>query len=42
LAEARELVDMLAGVGRHDQIAAMRLERFLRVRGYADEADRVA
>jgi hypothetical protein len=27
LAEVRELVDMLAGVGRHDQVAVMRLER---------------
>jgi hypothetical protein len=42
LAEARELVDMLVGVGRHDQVAAMRLERFLRSRGYESEADRVA
>jgi hypothetical protein len=42
LAEARELVDMLAGVGRHDQVAMMRLERFLRLRGYEAEADRVA
>jgi hypothetical protein len=33
LAEARELVDMLAAVGRHDQVAKLRLERFLRARG---------
>jgi hypothetical protein len=32
---------MLAGVGRHDQVAAMRLERFLRARGYPDAADLV-
>ena len=42
LVEARELVDMLVGVGRHDQVAAMRLERWLRARGYESEADRVA
>jgi hypothetical protein len=42
LAEARELVDLLDGVGRHDQVAAMRLERWLRMRGYGEEADRVA
>jgi hypothetical protein len=42
LAEARELVDMLAAVGRHDQVARLRLERFLRARGYPDAADRVA
>jgi hypothetical protein len=33
---------MLAAVGRHDQVAQLRLERFLRARGYAEEADRVA
>jgi hypothetical protein len=42
LAEARELVDMLAAVGRHDQVAKLGLERFLRARGYEDEANRVA
>jgi hypothetical protein len=42
LAEARELVDMLDGVGRHDEVAGLRLERFLRSRGYVSEADRVA
>jgi hypothetical protein len=42
LAGARELVDMLDAVGRHDQVAKLRLERFLRARGYGDEADRVA
>jgi hypothetical protein len=30
LSEARELVEMLDGVGRHDQVARLRLERFLR------------
>jgi hypothetical protein len=42
LADARELVDMLDAVGRHDQVAKLRLERFFRARGYGDEADRVA
>jgi hypothetical protein len=42
LAEARELVDMLDAVGRHDQVAKLRLERFLRARGYENEAGRVA
>ena len=32
---------MLGAVGRHDQVAQLRLERFLRA-GYAEEADRVA
>jgi len=31
---------MLAAVGRHD--AKLRLERFLRARGFGEEADRVA
>jgi hypothetical protein len=42
LVEARELVDLLAAVGRHDQVAVLRLGRWLRARGYEDEADRVA
>jgi hypothetical protein len=42
LAEARELVDLLDGAGRHDRVAVLRLERWLRARGYEDEADRVA
>jgi hypothetical protein len=42
LAEARELVDLLDSVGRHDQVATMRLERSLRGRGYGDAATRVA
>jgi hypothetical protein len=42
LRDARELVDLLEGVGRHDQVAVVRLERWLRARGYDDEADRVA
>jgi len=33
---------MLGAVGRHDQVAQLRLERFLRAGGYAEEADRVA
>jgi hypothetical protein len=32
---------MLIAVGRHDQVARLRLERFLRDRGYESEADRV-
>ncbi len=42
LVEARELVDLLAAVGRHDRVAVLRFERWLRARGYGDEADRVA
>jgi hypothetical protein len=42
LAEARDLIGLLAAVGRHDQVAQLRLERFLRARGYEAEADRVA
>jgi hypothetical protein len=42
LRDARELVDLLAGIGRRDQVAVVRLERWLRARGYDDEADRVA
>ena len=39
---ARELVDLLDGAGQHDQVALVRLERWLRAGGYDDEADRVA
>lgn len=39
---ANELADLLAAVGRHDRVAQLRLGRFLRVRGYEGEADRVA
>ena len=42
LRDARELIDLLDGIGRHDQVAVVRLERWLRARGYDDEADRVA
>jgi hypothetical protein len=42
LAEARELIDLLDGAARHDRGAVLRLERWLRARGYEDEADRVA
>ena len=42
LAEARELVDLLDGAGRHDRVAVLRLRRWRRARGYQDEADRVA
>jgi len=34
--------DLLDGIGRHDQVAVVRLERWLRGRGYDDEAHRVA
>jgi hypothetical protein len=34
LRDARELIDLLDGVGRHDQLAVVRLERWLRARGY--------
>jgi hypothetical protein len=33
---------MLAGVGRHDQVAILCLERWLRARGYEAEADRLS
>ena len=42
LAAARELVDPLDAVGRHDQVAQLRLKRFLRARGPEAEVDRVA
>ena len=42
LRDARDLVDLLDGIGRHDGVAVVRLERWLRARGYDDEADRVA
>ena len=42
LRDARELIDLLDGVGRHDQVAVVRLERWLRARGYDEVADRVA
>ncbi len=42
LVEARGLVELFAAVGRHDQVARLRLERFLRARGSPDAADRVA
>jgi hypothetical protein len=37
LAEAGELVDMLDAVGKHDQVAALMLERFLRARYEAED-----
>jgi hypothetical protein len=42
LAEACALVDLLDAVGRHDQVAVLRLERWLRARGFGEEAGRVA
>jgi hypothetical protein len=35
-------LNLLDGVGRHDQVAVVRLERWLRARGYDDAADLVA
>jgi hypothetical protein len=40
LRDVRQLLDLLDGVGRHDQVAVCRLERWQRARGY--EADRAA
>jgi hypothetical protein len=42
LRDARVLVDLLDGVDLHDHVAVVRLERWLRARGYDDAADRVA
>lgn len=39
---ARKLVDLPEGVGRPDQVAVVRLERWLRARRYHEAADRVA
>jgi len=41
LRDARELVDLLDGVGRNDQVAVVRLERWSGL-GYDHAADRVA
>jgi hypothetical protein len=42
LRDARELIDLLDGIGRHIRLAVVRLERWLRARGYDEEADRFA
>jgi hypothetical protein len=42
LGDLRELADLLLGVGHYDQVAQLRLERWLRGRGFGEEADRVA
>ena len=42
LGDLRELAELLVGVGRHDEVARLRLERWLRMHGFGDEADRVA
>lgn len=39
---ARMSFDMLDGIGRHDQVAVVRLERWLRARGYDEAVDRPA
>jgi hypothetical protein len=41
LRELRGLLDLLAGVGSHDGLATARLERFLRARGFQEEAARL-
>jgi hypothetical protein len=40
--DAREVIDLLEGIGEHDQVAQLRLGRFLRARGHEAEANRVA
>jgi len=42
LRDAAELAELLVGVGAHQQVAVIRLERWLRGRGFAAEADRLA
>jgi hypothetical protein len=42
LEDLRELADLLVGVGGHDQVAQLRLERWLKMRGFGEEANRVA
>ena len=42
LGDLRELAELLQRVGDHDQVAQLRLERWLRARGFGEEADRVA
>jgi hypothetical protein len=39
---ACELVDLLEGIARHNEVAVVPLERWLHVCGYEEEADRVA
>lgn len=41
LGDLRELADLLVGAGRHNQVAQLRLERWLKMRGCGEEADRV-
>lgn len=41
LAEVRQLDDILDGLGRHEQVAKLRLERLLRARGFQEAADRL-
>jgi hypothetical protein len=40
--DAAELAELLVGVGAHQQVAVIRLERWLRGHGFAVEADRLA
>jgi len=37
LADLRELTDLLVGLGRHDEVAQLRLQRWLRTSGNAFE-----
>jgi len=39
---AREVVDLLDGLGPYDEVAVVRLERWLRARSYDEQADRGA
>jgi hypothetical protein len=42
LRDVSELAELLVGLGARDQVATLRLERWLREYGFAEEADRVA
>jgi hypothetical protein len=42
LADAGELVELLQRVGRRDPVADLRLQRWLRARGFGAEADRIS
>jgi hypothetical protein len=42
LRDVGELAELLVGVGRGDQVATLRLERWLRAYEFSGEADRVA
>jgi hypothetical protein len=42
LRDAAEVAELLVGVGAHQRVAEIRLERWLRARGLETEADRVS